>query len=171
MTISMYRASAPVFLQMLPALSGILDKGAAFAAAKKIDPAVLLNARLAPDMFALSRQVQITSDFAKGTMARLAGKEPPKYEDNEASFDELKARIAKTVDFVKGFSPAQIDGSEERDITITLGGQPRSFKGENYLVGFALPNFYFHATAAYAILRHNGVDIGKGDYMRAPGGK
>lgn len=169
MTISMYRASAPVFLQMLPALSGVLDKAAAFAAAKKIDPSVLLNARLAPDMFALTRQVQIASDFAKGTVARLAGKEPPKYEDTEASFDELKARIAKTVAFVKGFTPAAIDGSEDRDITITLGGQPRSFKGENYLVNFALPNFYFHVTAAYAILRHNGVELGKGDYMKPPG--
>ena len=169
MSISMYRASVPVFLQMLPAMSGVLDKAVAFANAKKIDHSVLLNARLAPDMFPLTRQVQIAADFAKGTVARLAGQEPPKYADNEASFDELKARIAKTVDFVKEFKPAQIDGAEERDINITLGGQPRSFKGENYLVNFSLPNFFFHVTATYAILRHNGVEIGKGDYMRAPG--
>jgi hypothetical protein len=169
MSISMYRASVPVFLQMLPALSGVLDKGAAFAAAKKIDPSVLLNARLAADMFPLTRQVQIATDFAKGLTARLAGQEPPKYADNEASFDELKTRIAKTIAFIKEFKPAQIDGSEEREINLTLGGQPRNFKGENYLVGFAMPNFYFHATAAYAILRHMGVELGKSDYMRAPG--
>ncbi len=169
MTISMYRASAPVFLQMLPALSACLDKAQSFATAKKIDPSVLLQARLAPDMFALTKQVQIATDFAKGTVARLAGVEPPKYEDNETTIEQLKARIAKTVDFIKEFKPAQIDGSEDRDISLMLGGQARNFKGENYLVGFALPNFYFHATTAYAILRHNGVELGKGDYMRAPG--
>ena len=168
MTISMYRASAPVFLQMLPALSACLDKAQSFATAKKIDPSVLLQARLAPDMFALTKQVQIATDFAKGTVARLAGVEPPKYEDNETTIEQLKARIAKTVDFIKEFKPAQIDGSEDRDISLMLGGQARNFKGENYLVGFALPNFYFHATTAYAILRHNGVELGKGDYMRAP---
>jgi hypothetical protein len=169
MSISMYRASVPVFLQMLPALSGVLDKAAAFAQAKKIDPSVLLNARLAPDMFPLTRQVQIAADFAKGVPARLTGQEPPKYADTETTFDELKARIAKTVAYIKEFKPAQIDGSEDRDISLMLGGQPRSFKGENYLVTHALPNFYFHVTIAYAILRHNGLDIGKGDYMRAPG--
>jgi len=169
MTISMYRASAPVFLQMLPALSACLDKAQSFATAKKIDPSVLLQSRLAPDMFALTKQVQIATDFAKGTVARLAGVEPPKYEDNETTIEQLKARIAKTVDFIKEFKPAQIDGSEDRDISLMLGGQARNFKGENYLVGFALPNFYFHATTAYAILRHNGVELGKGDYMRAPG--
>jgi hypothetical protein len=154
---------------MLPAMSGCLDKAAAYAAAKKVDPAVLLQSRLYPDMFPLVRQVQIATDFAKGTVARLAGLEPPKYDDNETSIDQLKARIAKTVDFIKEFKPSQIDGSEERDIAIVLGGQTRSFKGENYLVGFALPNFFFHVTTAYAILRHNGVELGKGDYMRAPG--
>ena len=168
MSISMYRASVPVLLQMLGAMSGVLDKAVAFAAAKKVEHSVLLNARLAPDMFPLTRQVQIATDFAKGLAARLAGQEPPKYSDNEASFDELKARIAKTIAFIKEFKPAQIDGSEEREINITLGGQPRSFKGENYLVNFAMPNFFFHATTAYAILRHNGVDIGKTDYMRPP---
>jgi uncharacterized protein len=169
MSISMYRASVPVFLQMLPALSGILDKAAAFATAKKIEPSVLLNARLAPDMYPLTRQVQLATDFAKALAARLAGQEPPKYADNEATIDELKARIAKTVAFLKEFKPAQIDGSEEREIKITLGGQPKSFKGENYLVSLALPNFFFHVTTAYAILRQQGVEIGKGDYMRGPG--
>jgi hypothetical protein len=169
MAISMYRASVPLLVQMLSSLSGVLDKGAAFAAAKKVDPSVLLNARLAPDMFPLTRQIQIATDFAKGVPARLSGQEPPKYADDETTFDQLKARIAKTIAFVKDFRPAQIDGSEEREITLTLGGQPRSYKGESYLVTFALPNFFFHVTTAYAILRHNGVEIGKGDYMRPPG--
>ena len=169
MTISMYRASVPVFLQILPAMSACLDKGAAYAAAKKFDPAVLLQSRLFADMFPLVRQVQIAADFAKSTVARLAGVDPPKYDDTETTIDQLKARIAKTVDYVKEFKPSQIDGSEERDITIPMGGQSRSFKGENYLVGFAMPNFIFHATTAYAILRHNGVELGKADFMRAPG--
>jgi len=169
MTISMYRASAPVFLQMLPALGGCLRKAADHSAAKKIDPAVLLQSRLYPDMFPLVRQVQIATDFAKGTVARLAGQEPPKFEDNETSFEQLQAQIDRTLDYIREFKPSQIDGSEERDITMTLGGQQRSFKGENYLVGFSLPNFYFHTTTAYAILRHNGVELGKGDYMRPPG--
>lgn len=165
MTISMHRASVPVYVHMLEALSGVLDKAAAFAAAKKIDPSVLLQARLAPDMFALIRQVQIACDFAKGPAARLAGIEVPKWDDNEASFDQLKARIARTLEYVKGFSTSQIDGSESREIEITVGGQPMKFKGVDYLLGFAMPNFYFHVTTAYAILRHNGVEIGKRDYM------
>ena len=169
MAISMYRASVPVFLQILPAMSACLDKGAAYAAAKKFDPAVLLQSRLFPDMFPLVRQVQIAADFAKSTVARLAGVDPPKYDDTETTIDQLKARIAKTLDYVKEFKPSQIDGSEERDITIPMGGQSRSFKGENYLVGFAMPNFIFHATTTYAILRHNGVELGKADFMRAPG--
>ena len=169
MPISMYRASAPLFLQHLPALSACLDKAAAFAAAKKFDTSVLLQSRLYPDMFPLVRQVQLVTDFSKGAVARLAGQEPPKYEDNETTVEQLKERIAKTVTYIKEFRPAQIDGSEDRDITITLGGQPRNFKGENYLTGFALPNFYFHTTTAYAILRHNGVELGKADFMRAPG--
>lgn len=168
MAISMYRASVPMLLQMLGSLSGVLDKAVAFAAAKKVDPSVLLNARLAPDMFPLTRQVQIAADFAKGIPARLAGQEPPKYADDETSFDQLKARIAKTIAYIKEFKPAQIDGSEDRDVNITLGGQPRSFKGENYLMAHALPNFFFHTTIAYAILRHNGLEIGKTDYMRPP---
>ena len=169
MAISMYRASAPIFLQMLPAMSACLDKAQVYAAAKKVDPSVLLQSRLYPDMYPYSRQVQIASDFAKNTMARLAGLEPPKYEDTETTIDQLKARIAKTVGFVQEFKPSQIDGSEERDISIPMGGQTRQFKGENYLIGFALPNFFFHVTTAYAILRHNGLELGKGDYTRAPG--
>ncbi len=169
MAISMFRASVPVFLQMLPCLSAILDKAAAFAEGKKIEPSVLLNARLAPDMYPLTRQVQIATDFAKGTVARLAGQEPPKYADTETSIAELKARIAKTIDFIKSFTPAQIDGSEDRQISFPLGGETRNFQGENYLVNFALPNFFFHVSAAYTILRHNGVDIGKRDYMKPPG--
>ena len=169
MPISMYRASAPIFLQMLPAMSACLDKAQAYAVAKKFDPSVLLQSRLYPDMFPLSRQVQIAADFAKNTMARLAGVDPVNIEDTETTIDQLKARIARTVGLVKEFKPSQIDGSEERDITIPMGGQMRQFKGENYLVSFALPNFYFHVTTTYAILRHNGLELGKGDYTHAPG--
>lgn len=169
MAISMYRASAPLFLQILPCVSAVLAKGAAYAAQKKIDPSVLLDARLYPDMFPLTRQVQIASDFAKGAIARLAGQEPPKYEDNETSFDALRARIDKTIAFVKEFKPSQIDGSEDRDITIQIGGSPRHYKGEAYLASFVLPNFYFHATTAYAILRHSGVELGKRDFLQPPG--
>ena len=168
MPMSMYRASVPIFLQMLPCLSAVLDKAAAHAAARKIDPQVFLDARLYPDMFPLTRQIQIATDFAKGACARLAGQDPPKYADDERSFDQLKARIAKTVDFIKEFKPSQIDGSEERDISIVLGGQPMKFKGENYLTGLVLPNFFFHVTTTYAILRHNGVELGKQDFMRPP---
>ena len=168
MSISMYRASAPIFLQLLPALGGCLRKAADYAVAKKVDPPVLLQSRLYPDMFPLVKQVQIATDFAKGTMARLAGQEPPKYEDTETTFDQLQSRIQRTIEYVKEFKPSQIDGSEERDITLTFGTNTRNFKGENYLTGFALPNFLFHTTTAYAILRHNGVELGKGDFMRAP---
>jgi hypothetical protein len=168
MPLSMYEASVPAFLQMLGALSGILDKAAAYAAARKIDPAVLLNARLYPDMLPMKRQIQIAADFAKGTAGRLAGVELPKYEDTEASFEELKTRIEKTVAFVRSLDRQAIDGTEEKEITLTVGGQPRTFKGQAYLVQFALPNFYFHATTAYAILRHNGLEIGKRDFMGTP---
>jgi hypothetical protein len=150
---------------MLKNLSGILDKAEAFAAEREIEPEVLLNWRLASDMFPLTRQVQIAADFAKGTTARLAGAEVPKYPDEEKTFAELKARIAKTIKFVEGFKPKDIDGSETRDITLTVGGQDMHFKGEPYLVHFALPNFYFHATTAYDILRRCGVEIGKRDFI------
>jgi uncharacterized protein len=165
MTISMYRASVPVFQKILDNLDFILDKGAADAAARKIDPVVFLQARLAPDMLNFTRQVLIAADFAKGTTARLAGVEVPKYEDNEASFVDLKARIKKTQDFIAGFKPAQVDGSEERAISFKAGPNEMNFKGLDYLLGFALPNFYFHYTTAYAILRHNGVNLGKLDYV------
>ena len=165
MTLTMYQASAPRFAAMLKNLSAILDKAAAHAEARKIDPLVLTSARLAPDMFPLSRQVQIACDGAKGAMARLAGVEIPKHEDTEKTFDELKARIAKTVAFVEGFKPAQIDGTEDREIVLKLRGKDVSFKGMPYLLGFAYPNFYFHVTTAYAILRHNGVELGKGDFL------
>ena len=165
MSLSMYQASVPAFLQMLNSLSAILEKAEAHALSRKIEPSVLLNTRLTPDMFPLVRQVQLVTDFAKGTAGRLAGVELPKYEDTETSFAELKARIAKTVDFLHSLKPAQIDGSEGREITIPIGGQPHKFTGQNYLIKFALPNFYFHHTTAYAILRQCGVDIGKRDYL------
>ena len=165
MTISMYQASVPAFLSMLKNLTAFLDKAEAFAAEHKIAEDVLLNWRLAPDMFPFSRQVQIAADFAKGTPARLAGAEVPNYPDDEKTFAELKARIAKTVTFLQGLSAKDIDGSEERDITLKVGGQEMHFKGQAYLVHFALPNFYFHATAAYAILRRCGVELGKRDFL------
>jgi uncharacterized protein len=167
MSFGMYQASVPAFLTMLNNLTAILDKAEAYAAEHKIDPAVMLAWRLAPDMFPLTRQVQIAADFAKGTTARLAGAQVPSYPDEEESFSELKARIAKTIEFVKGFAAKHIDGSESRDITLTVGGQEMHFKGEAYLVHFALPNFYFHVTTAYDILRGCGVAIGKRDFMGA----
>jgi hypothetical protein len=165
MPISMYHASVPVFLQLLKSLSAILDKAEAFAAERKIDQEVLLGYRLAPDMFALTRQVQIATDQAKGCCARLAGVDVPKYADDETTFASLKARIDRTVAFVQGFDQAAIDGSEERDITISAGSRELRFKGQQYLVSFVLPNFYFHVTTAYDILRHCGVPIGKRDFL------
>jgi uncharacterized protein len=165
MTISMYSASVPVFTQLLTALSAILKKAEDHCAAKKIDPAVLVGGRLSPDMFALARQIQIATDHAKGAPARLAGKEVPSYADTETTFAELQARIAKTLAFIAAFKPAEIDGSEEKTITVTHGSNSSTFKGEEYLLHFAMPNFYFHVTMAYAILRHNGVEIGKRDFL------
>jgi len=151
-------------VRMLDNLSGILDKAAAHAEAKKIDPAIFVNARLAPDMFPLSRQVQIATDMVKGCAARLAGIEVPSYEDNETTFSELQARIAKTKAFIESVSASQVDGSEERKITLKFGSKELSFLGQAYLLDFVLPNFHFHLTTTYAILRHNGVEIGKKDY-------
>ncbi len=165
MTISMYQASVPVFVRMLRNLSAILDKGLAHAEARKIAPGVLPGMRLIADMFPLSKLVQIATDHAKGCVARLAGVEVPKYEDNEQTLEDLKARIARTIAFVESFSPDQIDGTEQRDIAFTLGSYDLKFKGMDYLVGFALPNFYFHMVTAYNILRENGVDIGKHDFL------
>ena len=165
MSITMYQASVPVLQKMLTNLSGILGKAAAYAQERKIDPAVLLATRLFPDMFPLVRQVQIAADFAKGAGARLAGVEVPSFPDTEESFAELQERIAKTQAFLAGLSPAQIDGSEQRPITIKVHVMELNFKGLDYLTAFALPNFYFHMTAAYAILRMSGLDLGKKDFV------
>jgi len=165
MTLSMYQASIPAFVRILTNLSAILTKAEAHAAAKKIDSSVFINARLAPDMFPLARQIQIASDGVKGCAARLAGIDVPSYADTETTFAELQARIAKAVAFMQSVKPAQIDGSEERDIQLKVGGHEFKFKGQAYLLTFVIPNFYFHVTTAYAILRHNGVEIGKQDFL------
>jgi hypothetical protein len=164
----MYQASVPRFANILKNLSAILDKAQAHAEAKKIDAAVLTNSRLYPDMLPMKRQVQIACDTAKGAVARLAGAEPPKHDDVEETFVELKARIAKTLDFIQTFKPAQIDGSEEKNIHLKLGQREIDYKGMQYLLGHALPNFYFHVVTAYDILRHNGVEVGKRDYLGNP---
>jgi len=164
----MYQASAPRFVNILKNLSAILDKAQAHAEAKKIDPTVFTSARLYPDMLAMSRQVQIATDTAKAAMARLAGAEIPKYEDTEQTFAELKARIAKTIEFINTFKPAQIEGTDEKEVVIKLGGNDTKLTGMQYLLGHAHPNFYFHVTTAYDILRHNGVEIGKRDYIGTP---
>ena len=165
MKVSMYQASAPRFVHMLSNLSAILDKAKAHAEARKIDPAALTTSRLFPDMFALSRQIQVACDVAKGAVARLAGVEVPRHEDTEQTFDELKARIAKTIAFIHSIKPEQIDGSDEKDIAVKLGKQEYRFKGMQYLLNWAHPNFYFHATTVYNILRHNGVELGKKDFV------
>jgi uncharacterized protein len=166
MPISMYSASAPVFLRMLKNLLAWLDKAESHAMARKFDPANYLGLRLAPDMLPLTRQVQIASDGVKGCMARLAGVEPPKWEDNEATLADVRARVHKTIDYVKSFTAAQFEGSESRAITIPRRvGDPLQFDGETFLKHFALPNFYFHVTTTYALLRHAGVELGKGDYL------
>jgi hypothetical protein len=165
MTLSMYQASVPVFMRGLENLAAILAKGAAHAEARKIDPAVFINARLAPDMLALARQVQIASDAAKGCVARLAGVDVPSFPDTETTFPELQARIARTIDFVKGFTPAQIDGSEERTCILKTRNGEIKHRGQDYLFKLSLPNFFFHVTTAYDILRHNGVELGKMDYL------
>jgi hypothetical protein len=165
MTLSMYQASAPVFIQGLTGLGGVIDKAAAHAAERKIDPAALLQARLYPDMFAFTRQVQIATDFAKGAVARLAGVDFPAYEDVETSFEELKARVDKTVAYIRTLDATQIDGSEDRGISLVRRGETTVVKGQAYLLEQAMPNFYFHITTAYAILRHNGVEVGKRNFL------
>ena len=162
---SMHALSVPVFVKSLGNLSAILDKGEAFAAAKKIDPGVLLAMRLAPDMFPLLAQVRIACDFAKGATARLAGEEPPKWEDNEATFADLRARITRTIEFVQGFDPARFGDAAARPITVTMRGEPVHFVGLPYLAHVVLPNFFFHMTTAYGILRHAGVELGKRDFI------
>jgi hypothetical protein len=167
MALSMHQAFVPMTKTLLNALSAVLDKGAAHAEAKKIDPSVLINWRLTPDMFPLSRQVQIATDMARGGAARLAGLEVPSVPDEEKTFDELKARIANTIKFIDGIKPGQIDGSEQKSIVLKMRAGDVTFTGERYLVGFVIPNVTFHCTTAYNILRMNGVDIGKRDFLGA----
>ena len=164
-TISMYRASVPVFTQALSNLNTILGKASAYADTKKIDHSALLTARLAPDMLTFIRQIQIATDNAKGCVSRLAGVDIPKYEDNETSFADLKTRLEKTIAYLASFKPEQLNGSEDKDITLSFGPNTFNFKGLDYLLSFAIANVYFHVTTAYAILRHNGLEIGKRDFM------
>ena len=168
MTISMYQASVPVLIRTLNNLVNILEKGAKYAETKKIDPSVLVNSRLYPDMFPLSKQVQIASDIAKRGAAQLAGVEAPKFEDNETTFGQLIDRIHKTISQLNTFKPEQIDGSEEREITLPMRDNTLSFQGMPFLLYFVLPNLYFHVTTAYDILRHCGVELGKGDFLGQP---
>ncbi|MBC2656439.1 DUF1993 domain-containing protein [Pseudomonas sp. MSSRFD41] len=168
MTISLHAASVPVFKQMLKALSDVLHKAEAHATAKNIEPAALLQARLYPDMFPLVRQVQIAVDFAKGVSSRLAEIELPKYDDSETTFAELQALLAKVLAFLDTIQPTQVDGKEGIEI-VTRPGTPKEkrFSGQSYLLSYGLPQFFFHVTTTYAILRHNGVEVGKRDYMGA----
>ena len=165
MSLDLHQTVATTAIRGLKNLDAILDKAAAWAEARRIDPAVLLNARLAPDMFPLVRQVQIAADFAKSPIARLSGTDVPKFEDNEASFADLKARIARTLEFVRSVPAASLAGGADRQIEWKAGPQDMSMKGMAYYVGYALPNFYFHLSMAYAILRHNGLEIGKRDFI------
>jgi len=168
MNLSMYQASIPRFAAMLRNLSGLIDKAQAHCEAKKIDPAALTAFRLYPDMFPFTRQVQIACDSAKGAVARLAGVEIPKHEDTEQTLAELKTRIAKTLDFIESLGASKIDGTEDKEIVLALRTRELRFKGAQYLLGFAWPNFYFHVTTAYNILRHNGVELGKQDFIGKP---
>jgi hypothetical protein len=161
----MYQASIPQFTKMLTNLSNILQKGEAFAKAKNIDGTVLVGDRLAPDMFPLSKQVQIACDQVKNGMARLAGIEPPKFDDQESTFAQLQERIAKTIAFAQSIQPAQVDGTEAKEIKFSIKEWHFEFVGEQYLFTWIMPNFYFHVTTAYNILRHNGVEIGKADFL------
>lgn len=164
MSISMYQASIPVFARALGNLSNILKKAASHAEQRKIDPAVLLGSRLYPDMFPLARQVQIATDLCNGGGARLAGLERPVHEDKETTFEQLQARIEKTIQFLKSISPEQVDGSEDKAITLSIGGNDLKFAGLPYLLHFVIPNLFFHTATAYDILRHNGVELGKLDF-------
>jgi uncharacterized protein len=166
MKITVQAVTVDVFAHSLGALSSLLDKGLAHATAKKFDPSVLVNARLAPDMFPLSRQVQIACDLAKNSAARLAGLEPPRFEDNEKTIEELRARIARTIDYLKSIPATAFEGAEDRDIRVPAGPEKfLDFKGLAFVQRWAIPNVFFHITAAYAILRHNGVDVGKRDFL------
>lgn len=165
MSYSMYVVTVPPIIRSLSNLRSMLEKAVAYAEAQKIDPSVLLNARLYPNMFPLSRQVQIATDVAKGCVSRLAGLEPPKYEDNESSFPELVARLDKTIALLESVTPEQIDNSEDKTIALPMHDKTITFTGLPYLLDFVLPNVYFHVTTAYAILRHNGLEIGKKDFL------
>ncbi|HET9391051.1 MAG TPA: DUF1993 domain-containing protein [Steroidobacteraceae bacterium] len=165
MKVSVHALSIEVFSSALSNLSALLEKGSAHALARKFDPGVLVAARLAPDMFPLSRQVQIACDLAKNSAARLAGQEPPRFEDNEKTMEELRARIARTIDYLKSIPAAALDGSEERDIRVPAGERTLEFKGLAFLQRWAIPNVFFHVTTAYNILRHNGVELGKRDFL------
>jgi hypothetical protein len=167
MTIALYDISIPVFARGLTNLSAILDKAIAHAAAKKTDPVVFAQSRLFPDMLPLSVQVQIACDIVKGGAARLSGVDAPKHEDNETTLADLKARVAKTLAFVNTITAEQLQGSEARDIVLKTQSRTLNFKGLAYLTSFVLPNFYFHISMTYALLRHNGVELGKGDYLGA----
>ena len=165
MALSMFQACVPVITQMLNGLAGVVDKAAEHVAEKKLEESALLQARLYPDMFTLGRQIRQATDFGRNAPGRLAGVTLPTFPDADASFAEAKSRIAKSLDFVKGFTPAQIDGTEGKDISWKAGERQMSFKGQAYLLHFCLPHFFFHCTTAYDILRHNGVEVGKRDYM------
>ena len=165
---AMYSSSVQVFLRSLNVMDAVLDKAAAFAEAKKIDMGVLLAMRLAPDMFPLTRQVQLVSDFAKGISARLAGVDNPKYEDSETTLPQLKERLARTREFITGLTPAQFADAATRTIAFKAGGRDMSFDGQTYLLHYGLPNFYFHLATAYDILRHAGVELGKRDFIGSP---
>ncbi len=165
MALSMYQASIPVYAQRLNGLAGCLKKAAALYGEKKLDEASLLSYRLFPDMFHFAKQVQAATDHARNGAARLAGLEPPQYDGNEKSLAELIARVEKTIDFIKSVKPEQVNGSEDKTISFKIRDRELSFKGLEFLVNQSMPNFYFHATTAYNILRHNGVEIGKRDFL------
>lgn len=168
MSLTMSAVSIPVVTGALMNLSHVLAKAEAHAEARKLDPAVLLNSRLYPDMLPLTRQVHIATDIAKGCAARLAGREPPVYEDTETTFTELQARISRTLEYIRSVPTAEIDGAESRTVTIKMRGEPVTFPALTYVQYFVLPNVFFHCSTAYAILRHNGVELGKADFLGRP---
>jgi hypothetical protein len=170
MKISMHAMSVDVFTHTLGSLLAFLEKGQASAKEREFEPAVLLASRLAPDMFPLTRQVQLACDLAKNSVARLTAQEPPRFPDTESSFEELHARIARTIDYLKGIPASALDGAETRDIKVPAGERTFEFKGLDFLEHWAIPNVFFHVTMAYAILRHNGVELGKRDFLGAPRG-
>jgi hypothetical protein len=165
MKISVYALSVDIFSHTLGNLSAILEKGASHAAARNFDPNVLVTSRLAPDMLPLAKQVQLASDMAKNSVARLAGQDPPRFEDNEKTMEELRARIARTIDYLRSVPASALEGAEDRDIKVPARDTALQFKGLPFLQSWAIPNFFFHVTTAYNILRHNGVEIGKRDYL------